>query len=544
MPMKPSVFLFILLLFSCSNINNKETAKPHPNILLIVADDLGYTDLGVYGGEIETPNIDALAANGIMFSQFHTAPVCAVTRAMMLSGNDNHIAGMGSQDLTTAVFGYEGHLTDRIIPFPVLLTQAGYHTSMAGKWHLGALENGPNQNGFEQSFALLESSANHYTNVGLFKESPVSPYAENGVMTDWPEGAYSTDFYTDKLIQYIDRNKDDGQPFFAFAAFTSPHWPLQVDSTYWRKYEGVYDEGYENLRAKRFNNQKKLGLIPNDATLPELHPDVKPWDELSAEQKKKEARKMELYAGMVDNLDNNIGRLITYLKETAQFENTLIVFMSDNGAAGNDFYHHPAFSAFLQENYTEEYDAMGTAKSFISYGPQWAEAGAAPFKYFKGYTTEGGINTPFIVSGDLVNAKGKQSDSFVTLMDLAPTFYEIAGIDYSKSINKKEVYPLKGSSLLSALENPTVKVHDDQYVFAMEHRGHIQIRKGDWKLVNSVVPLDESNFELYNLTNDTGEQQNIRNENPEKYQELLKEWKKYEGDVKVQFPTPVAGAGL
>ncbi|MEL6560480.1 MAG: arylsulfatase [Bacteroidota bacterium] len=528
------------LIFSCSDQPQKEKSKL-PNILLIVADDLGYTDLGAFGGDIATPHLDSLAESGIVLSRFHTAPMCAVTRAMLLSGTDNHIAGMGSQDLQTTEFGYEGHLTDRVIPVPQLLKKAGYYTCIAGKWHLGdKADHDPVKKGFDNSFVLLEGAGNHYSNRGVFAEDSISPYTENGKKVDWPAGKYSTDFYTDKLIDYLESNKNSKKPFFGMAAYTSPHWPLQVDPDYWKKYEGMYDDGYEKLRIRRFENLKKLKLIPEDAELPLLHPNVKPWDSLSKEEQKWQSRTMELYAGMVDNLDHNIGRLLRYLRETDQLENTMIIFFSDNGAAANDFYRHKVLGPFLQAHYTEDYHQMGTEESFISYGPQWAEAGSSPFKYFKGYTTEGGTNTPFIVAGKGVR-QPRVSHAFTTLLDLAPTLYQYAELDYPESWNGQKVYPLEGESLVPLLDGQVVDVHDSTYVFSIEHRGHISVRQGDWKLVNSVLPFDQKNFELFNLSSDVGEQRDVKNEFPEKFSKLFAEWEAYKKRVKVQFPTPRAG---
>ncbi|OOG70573.1 arylsulfatase [Algoriphagus sp. A40] len=526
-------------LFSCQ----KEIQHPSPpNILLIVADDLGYADLGSFGGNIETPNLDQLAKEGIRFSRFHTAPFCAVTRAMLLSGNFNHVAGMGSQDLVTGVPGYEGRLSDRIIPFPALLQNSGYHTYMAGKWHLGLTsEANPANKGFEKSFVTMQGGANHYSNRGIFPETPISIYSENGEPATWPEGAYSTDYYTDKLISYLDADQKDEKPFFVFAAYTSPHWPLQVDSTYWKKYEGRFDEGYEKWRERRLESLKKSGMIPESATLPPLHPRVKPWDSLSPEEQKKEARKMELYAGMLDNLDYNIGRLIAYLKESGRYENTLIVFMSDNGAAAEDFYYHDYFGPFLRENYSDNFEEMGTESSFISYGPQWAEAGAAPFKYFKGYTTEGGINAPMIIAGKGVEAKGSINSAFLSVMDIAPTFFELVGSSYPDSYQGKPVQKPAGESLLPILRNEQAVIHDSTYVFALEHRGNAMLRKGNWKLLNNTTPFEKSNFELHNLSQRLDEQVDLKDQYPVKYQELLKEWEKWSQAVGVRIPTPKPG---
>ncbi len=355
---------------SCSDSSQKNKADQRPNILLLVADDLGDADLGCYGGDIETPNIDNLAAAGLRFSRFYTSPLCAPSRAMLLSGNDNHIAGMGRQHLRTSEFGYEGMLTDRVATIPQVLRNAGYHTYMAGKWHLG-MDN-PHLKGFEHSFVLIGGGANHYDDQGFMADTPVSLYTEDGQPARWEGGNYSTDFYTDKLIEYIDRHQGDRKPFFAYAAYTSPHWPLQVDESYWKKYAGRYDDGYEELKERRLESLKNAGMIPEDAVLPPNHEMVKPWDSLTAEEMKKESRKMELYAGMVDNLDLNIGRLIQHLKHIGEYENTLIVFISDNGAAAEDFYYHEYFGPFIREHFNDDYESMGKPNSFISSGPQWA----------------------------------------------------------------------------------------------------------------------------------------------------------------------------
>lgn len=536
-------FLSILLLFgillSCSEKENKKKIDKRPNIVLIVADDLGFGDIGCYGGDIETPNIDNLASSGIKFSSFHTAPMCAPTRAMLLSGNDNHIAGMGGQGLITKEFGYEGRLTNRIIAIPELLKDVGYHTYMAGKWHLGKEpRSNPHQKGFEKSYVLINGAGNHYNNQSALNNGK-SSYTENGQSVSWEEGNYSTDFYTDKLIEYINSNKNDGKPFFAFATYTSPHWPLQVDEKYWKKYKGKYDDGYEKLRKKRLNSLKKAGIIPQETTLPPVHKRVIPWDSLSIVEQKKEVRKMELYAGMVDNLDHNIGRLITYLKDIGEYENTLFVFMSDNGAAHRDFINNDNRKD-LKDYYNDDYENMGNANSYISYGPQWAEAGSSPFRYFKDFATQGGINTTMIIKGPNVNRQNEIHHGFTSLLDLAPTFYDVANISYPEVYKKNKVYPLKGNSLIPFVSGKTNEIHDSEYVFAMEHYGNAMLRKGNWKITNFKKPFALENFALYNLSNDLGEQINLKETEDEKYEEMLNEWKKFSNEIKIQTPTPSA----
>jgi len=534
----PALFLSLFMV-SCSNPSEQSKVDERPNILLIVADDLGYADLGCYGGDIETPNIDNLAARGVRFSRFHTSPLCAPTRAMLLSGNDNHIAGMGLMGFQSDEFGYEGRLTNRIATVPALLRMAGYHTYMAGKWHLGkdSVSN-PFSKGFERSFVNLTGVGNHYNDQGLFANDPTTPYTEDGRPAKWKNGNYSTDFYTDKLIEYIGSNKEDKRPFFAFAAYTSPHWPLQVDEKYWKKYEGRYDEGYEKLKERRLESLKNAGMIPQEAVLPPNHEGVKPWDSLSADEKKKESRKMELYAGMVDNLDFNIGRIIQHLKDIGQFENTLIVFMSDNGAAAEDFYYSSYYGPFLREHFNDDYEKMGQPNSFISYGPQWAEAGSSPFRYFKGFTTEGGINTPMIMAGPNVDMKNAINDGFATVMDMAPTFYEVAQAKYPEKIDNMDLYPLKGNSLMPLLSGKIDQIHSSEYVFGLEHNNLAMIRKGNWKITNIERPFLEENFKLYNISQDLAELHDLKESMPEKYKELIEEWKRFKNEIKAQIPPP------
>jgi len=537
---KSSFVLFLSAsIISCSNLSKDQKADERPNILLLVADDLGYADLGCYGGDIETPNIDNLAMNGIRFSRFHTSPLCSPSRAMLLSGNDNHISGIGRQYLVTDEFGYEGKLTNRVAIIPQILRNVGYHTYMAGKWHLGSdSAANPVNKGFEHSFANIRGSGNHYNGQGFFEHTPITPYTEDGKPVKWNDGDYSTDFYTDKLIEYIDGHKEDNKPFFAFAAYTSPHWPLQVDEKYWRKYEGRYDDGYEKLKESRLESLKKVGMIPENTLLPPNHERIIQWDSLSAEEKKKESRKMELYSGMVDNLDFNIGRLIQHLKDIGEYENTLIVFMSDNGAAAEDFYYHDNFGPFIQKHFTDDYENMGRPNSFISYGPQWAEAGSSPFRYFKGFTTEGGMTAPMIITGPNIERKNEIYQGFVTLMDIAPTFYQATNTKYPKTFENSEVYPLKGCSLIPLALGEVGEVHSSEYVFGMEHNNWAMIRKGNWKITNIRRPFLTENFELYDLSKDLGELNDLKYLEPEKYEELLREWTKFSNEIKVQVPTP------
>ena len=500
-----------------------KAAQP-PNILLIVADDLGYADLGVLGSNIRTPNIDALARDGLRFSQFRTAPFCAPTRAMLLSGNNNHVAGMGNQMRVSpelaALPGYEQHLSDRIVPIPQLLGQAGYHTYMAGKWHLGSEENqSPRAAGFERSFALLEGGGSHFDGRGF--ENHPSRYREDGKLAEWPQGAYSTEFYTDKLMGYIDQQRDDGKPFFAYAAYTSPHWPLQVPAAELDRYKGAYDEGYDALREENFRNLQAAGMVPPGLELRPRNDAVVPWADLDEAARGREARKMELYAAMVENLDHHVGRLLNYLRDTGQYDNTLIVFMGDNGAAGWDPIASPPFGKFLRANYPNRFEDWGGPESFVAYGAAWAEAGSAPFKYYKSYTSEGGMAAPLIIAGPNVSAHDQISHSYLTVMDLAPTFVDVAN---SAMPAGDGVRPMLGESLLPLLAGDATRTHAEDYVTVIEHNGRAMLRQGRWKLMASDAPFDESKFGLYDIQADPGETTDLSAVYPDRRNDLLGLW--------------------
>ncbi len=520
-----TAIVFLAAAVGCTE-TQKNTAVDHrPNILLIVADDLGYADLGIYGGDIDTPNIDSLAREGVLFTRFHTAPVCSPTRAMLLSGNNNHVAGIARQGTDglagESMRGYENHLSDRIVPFPILLRDSGYRTMTVGKWHLGVeVENSPVAAGFEFAYNLLHGGGSHFDSTG-FREGG-SLYREGREQVDYPEGRYSTDLYTEKLIGFIDSTKGDGQPFFAFAAYTSPHWPLQVPDDYLELYSGRYGAGYDVLREQRFESLKEAGIIPAASVLPPRNPAVTPWEDLSIEEQRRESRKMELYAAMVDNLDDHVGRLLDHLKANDEYKNTIVIFMSDNGAAAEDFYRSGPFVDYIQAHYDNAYEKMGTSESFVSYDKQWAEAGSAPFQRYKGYTREGGIVAPMIIAGTGVSNSDRIRSSYATVMDLAPTFLELAGASYP---DDGSVEPMLGESMVSFLAGDAGAVHDDQYVTTLFHGGRALLRQGDWKLATLERPFDESDFELFDLSMDPGETNDLAEEEAERYARMIELWR-------------------
>ena len=514
-------------------------AQDRPNILLIIADDLGYADLGVHGSDIRTPNIDALADEGLLFTQFHASPYCSTSRAMLFTGNNNHVAGVGRQSLTPGpvipgLAGYENRLAiERVAVLPQLLRDAGYRTYFAGKWHLGeTLDSSPWAAGFERSFAIKFGGGSHFSGVGL-RDTSSPKYFRDNAEANWPNGEYSTDFFTNTLIGYLEEDRGDERPFFMVAAYTSPHWPLQVPDEDLDLYAGRYDMGYDRLRELNFERLKAAGVIPSDSDLPPRNPDIAPFASLSAEQQRRETRSMELYAAMIDNLDRHVGRLLDYLRGNDLHDDTLIVFMSDNGAAAET----PnvlggVFHEYVREHYDiTAYELMGRKGSFVTYGPQWAEAGSAPFRLRKGFPSQGGLVSPMIMAGPVVERRGEFTDAYMTVMDIMPTLLELARTEYPQ-----DKTPMLGESAAAFLAGEEEAIHDSEYVTVFNHAQRSFLRQGDWKLLSLGQPFDERNFELFNLADDPGETADLSKQNPGKREELLKLWRDHRRRLGIILP--------
>lgn len=565
-----------------------------PNILYLVADDLGYSDIGAFGGEIHTPNLDALLKEGRILTNYHTSTVCAVTRSMLYSGTDHHLVGEGTMgapnDERKGLPGYEGYLNDRSLSVAQLLQDAGYHTYIAGKWHLGSdisLRQTPDAWGFEHSYTLLGGAArNHFGHEAADSKN----YAADGqyVQPGQPgqpggDGSvfYDTDFYTQKLIQWIDQGRADGKPFVAFATYTSPHWPLQVPDEYLGKYKGVYDVGYEAIRNQRIKRQKKLGIVPADFTPAPRLPDTpvapigtpnngtpdaryinannykdpsyidygpgrvnKDWKSLSWDEKKLQSRYMEIYAGMVENLDHNIGLLIQHLKDIGEYENTFIVFHSDNGAEGWPLSDQQQATNLANFDKLGQ-DYPGTVQN-VQYGLRWAEVGATPHKLSKGFTTEGGTRVPTIVHLPGQKHKLPPLRDFAHITDATPTLLALAGVAPPSTpapillddngVNQNEgkvvydgrcVYPITGVSLLDELTGKTTgpahtaPVGEEQY-------GRAYLHYGDWKAlwIEPTWGPTDGHWQLYQRS-DQGEVNDVAADNPKIVDYLVKKWQEY-----------------
>ena len=529
----------LLGLFACTDQAATDKTDPRPNILLIIADDLGYSDLGVFGSEINTPNLDALAGAGKLLTNFHVAPTCSPTRAMLLSGADAHHAGMGTMnglwsEEQKGKPGYEGFLNKQIVTFVRLLKDAGYHTYMSGKWQLG-YEDGyyPLDRGFEQAFWLKNGGASHFSDMaGITENQAVAHWAEGRERLETlPENFYSSAYFTDKLIDYIDTNRADGKPFFTYAAYTAPHWPLQAPQEYIDKYEGVYEGGYDVIRNKRIERMRAAGLIKQGQIPAPQHPEWPAWEELTEEQKKLEARRMQLFAAMVDALDENIGRLIQYLKDSGEYDNSFILFFSDNGAEGNNPYDIYTNPVWAPANFDNSYDNMGKPGSYVSTGPGWAHVSNTPFQLYKGFPTQGGLASPAIAVFPEKIGAGSRSDAFATILDVAPTVLQLADVTHpAPQFEGRRVYPLIGRSLYPHLLDQQTVVHGPDHVYGLELFNRRMIRQGDWKLLRMNNPWGSDGWVLYNLEEDPGEQNDLAQSRPEKLQEMLTLWEQYVED--------------
>ncbi len=506
---------------------------PRPNFLILVADDLGYTDLGAFGGEIRTPQLDSLAASGLRFTSFYTAATCSPTRAMLLSGVDHHRAGLGGMaglmggDLEGRI-GYEGYLNDHVFHLPELLREAGYHTSIAGKWHLGmGPEHSPRARGFDRSFVLLTGAASHFEDAAPVDTIDPIVYRRDGEIVDaLPAGFYSTRNYTDELIRNLGEARAAGRPFFALATYTAPHWPLQVPDEYLDLYAGAYDDGWEALARARIEGAKRTGVIPATVEAPPLPDYARAWTELTDDERRIEARKMELYAAMVERLDHHLGRLVEALRDLEQLENTWIFFFSDNGAAGEEVSGLADNRTFLPERFDLSEERMGRMDSFVYYGPEWASAASGPWRYFKQFVHEGGIRVPaFVVVPERLATRlpGETTDAFVQVTDLFPTLLELAGASLPEESGK--IAPT-GKSILPLLLGESETVHDEPAA-GWEVFGRRAIRRGPWKATWLAPPLGTGAWTLANLDEDPGELRDLAAERPGVLRELLEDWEEY-----------------
>ncbi|KAJ7881930.1 alkaline-phosphatase-like protein [Mycena leptocephala] len=540
-----------------------------PNFLVIVADDLGFSDLGCYGSEINTPNIDKIASKGVRFTDFHAAAACSPTRAMIMTGTDHHIAGLGNLIEWTNISrqndpsgtgstapqrgmpGYEGYLNERVATLPEILRDAGYETLMAGKWHLGLTkERSAQKRGFERSLSHLPACSNHYLyepqlagqdqTPTFLQASFIGLHMEDGeYVKKLPDGWYSSHGYGDKMVQYLKDRQDrkEERPFFAYLPFTAPHWPLQAPQEYIRKYHGMYADGPDALRLKRLAKLQELGLVPKDITPhPVVADEVKAWDDMSDDERAKSARAMEVFAAMVECIDVNVGKVYDLLEKSGELDNTFVCFMSDNGAEGAAYEAYPIVQGSVMQHlakyYNNSLDNLGNYNSFIWYGPRWAQAATAPSRLFKAYTTEGGVRVPFTCqfpAGMKVDEQASGiTHKFATVMDLAPTILDMAGVKHpAPTYQGREVVHMRGKTMLPWIAGNQEGIHEKDFIQGWETCGRAACRQGDWKIVFIPKPKGPERWQLYNLVSDPGETDDLSEKHPDRLQHLIKLWDQY-----------------
>lgn len=543
-----------------------------PNILVIVADDLGYSDLGSYGGEIKTPVLDDLAQQGMRYTNFYVSPTCSVTRSMLLSGTDSHVAGLGNMSSLNAPNqmgqpGYEGALNKRVASIAELLKDNGYHTYMAGKWHLGLKPDQiPHARGFERDFSTLVGGGSHFNDGwNLEWQIPKMPYTEDGhPVKKLPKDFYSTKAYTDKTLQFIEEGRKDNKPFFAYLTYTAPHGPLHLPDDWLRRYKNRYDEGWDGIREQRLARMQELGIVDKDVNAADRLFFLPRSSALVPAARVMQARKMEIYAGMVEYMDDQIGRVFSYLKEIGEYDNTVVIFMSDNGAEGNDLRAmvagRPGTMGYLHamNNFSEDgHNSLGRKGTYTEYGPAWAQVSMTPFRIYKGWVAEGGIRSPLIVSGPGIKGAGEfNKNAVLHVTDIAPTILDLAGIQQPSTYQGRDIEPMQGRSWVGMLEGDTQSPRTSDDWLGWELFGNRAIRQGDWKITWLYEPLGSEDWQLFDLVRDPGEQVDLSNKHPEKRKQLIALWDEYVktngviiGDrspfeqARKQLPDPVPEAG-
>jgi arylsulfatase len=524
-------YLAVLLAFACV----ETAANPKPNILLIIADDLGYTDLGSFGGEMQTPSLDALAYAGVRFTNFHTASACQQTRSMLMSGRGfkQVMQRMPPRDDGERAH----HLRVDVATLPEFLREAGYATYITGKWDLGlSAETIPVARGFDRSFTLLEASSSHFAEYFWDEKSYYQEDDQHLALADLPANFYSTRTYTDKMLEYIGENDAD-TPWFGMVTYTAPHWPLQVPDEWLDRYAGRYDDGYDVLRGQRVQRATERGVIPAAANPEDFSPTAEPWSSLTPELKSRYARSQEIYAAMIELMDQQIGRIVDHLVETNQFDNTLILFLSDHGASGAEIgirdgpTSMPVHFNAIEEARDNSIENFGRINSFIDHGRGFAEAVTAPFRYFKGTLAEGGLRAAAFVHYPPGIDSTAINGTFMTVMDILPTFLDVAGVSNPEDtpITGRKSRPIAGRSFWPLLTGKADSVHGDESAAGWSRGPYGALIRGRFKLVNQLVPgtpIPESPpaWQLYDIVADPGETTDIAAANPDVLTELEELW--------------------
>lgn len=544
--------LLFMVQITFSQPAESQTGGKRPNIVIILGDDMGYSDIGLFGSEIQTPNLDMLASSGVRFTNYYTHASCSPSRAMLLSGVDTHLNGLGNMDEWTAPNqvgkdGYEGNLNDKVVTLPQLLKDSGYHTYMVGKWHLGkSPDKIPAARGFERDFTMLDGMGSYWDMTNMTALVPNTLYTEDGkYLTKLPKNYYATRTYTEKIISFIDADHKDGKPFFAYVAHQAPHDPYHLPKDWRNRHVGQYDVGWDMIRQQRLKKQKELGIVSDSANLAERMWFIPDYSVLAPASRAVVGRKMELYAGLMENLDFHIGELIAHLKEIGEYENTIFIVFGDNGAEGNDLGAMIAGqpgslnSLFFASKWSNNnVNAWGEPGSYVGYGPGWAQASMTPFSQYKGWLGEGGVRNALIVSGPInKRAKGSINNGLMSIADIMPTLLDITGTSYPKTHNGKELPPMIGKSWTKVLAGEAESPRNSNDYLAWELFGNRALRQGDWKLRWEYAPFGKSDWELFNVTKDPSERKDLAAANPTKLKEMIGLWEDYMKKNNVILPS-------
>lgn len=497
--------------------NTAPAEKKRPNVVILLADDWGYSDIGSFGSEIRTPNIDALAKIGVRFSDFHVAGTCSPTRAMLQTGISNHRAGLGNMPETIPPAhvgkpGYDTVLNNRVVTMASLFRDAGYRTYLTGKWHLGkTADKMPTARGYDHAFSLADAGADNFEQRPIEGLYDAADWTEDGRPATLPKDYYSSRFVVDKMIDYIEAGRSSGKPFFASVNFLANHIPVQAPDDYIARYASAYDGGWTRLRQARRDRAIALGIVPPGSGMVTMGttPD---WDGLSAEKRAAQARAMAAYGGMAEAADDQIGRLIAHLKATGDYDNTIFVFLSDNGAEPTD----PMATWLSRLNSWAHYDmspmSQGRRGSLTSIGPGWASAAASPLRGYKFSAGEGGLRVPLIIAWPANPAfrAGAIAGHMAYVTDIAPTLLALAEVPgHGPLYRGKPVEPMMGSSLVPMLVGAADSVHPDTQSIGYELSGNAALFRGDYKLVKNLPPTGHGEWHLYDIVRDPGETRDL-----------------------------------
>ena len=539
-----SAALSLTLLFS--HFVNSQTDE-RPNVVLILADDLGFTDIAPFGSEIDTPNIARLAASGLSFTNYHTAANCAPARAMLLTGVDSHRNGVPNIPESIppeqlAYDHYQGVLSQNVVTLASLLRDSGYHTYMTGKWHLGHTpELLPSARGFERTIAMADTGADNWEQRTYLPIYDEAHWYADGEKHTLPDDFYSSEYFIDKTIEFISANESDDKPFFAYIPFQAVHMPVQAPREFSDKYAGVYDQGWTVMREQRRLAAEEAGVIPENTEVI-VTPGTLDWNALTEEQRDHHARRMEVYAGMVDAMDMHIGRLMTYLESIGEYENTIFIFTSDNGAEGSPLINPTGNSVldpwFERVGYETGIENLGEKGSWVGIGPSNATIAASPLAYYKFHANEGGLRVPLVMSGPGISQRGELSDEFVFVTDLAPTILNLAGVnDHGGSWQTRKVEPIVGKDFSSYLQGQAGPIHTASEPIGYEMGGSGALFKGDYKIVINKFEQNESEWHLFNIKTDPGEANDLAEAEPELLAEMLADYEQWASSNNV-LPMP------